>query len=261
MITGILGKKLGMTQIFDDKGKRIPVTVLGAGPCVVQAVKSEKTDGYNAVCLGYQDAKENRINKPQREYLKSKKLKPMKFVKEIRCAQEPGVKVGTEVKNNIFQQGDYLDIEGTSKGKGFQGGMKRCGWSGGKDTHGSMSHRAPGSIGASAYPSRVLKGHPLPGQMGNVRKTVQSLEVIEVDTENNTICVKGAVPGAIGSYLTIRYALKKELAPRIQPEEPEEEVQEEVAEPVEQSKEEVKEEKQEQPKEEPKEEAQEESKE
>jgi len=214
MVNGILGKKLGMTQIFDDDGNRIPVTVLEAGPCVVQDVRTAEKDGYNAVKLGFGETKESRLKKPQREELKRKKLKPMKFVSEIRCQDAPDVEVGAEITNKLLQKGDYLDVVGTTKGKGFQGGMKRHNWAGGKESHGSMSHRAPGSIGASAYPSRVIKGHPLPGHMGNETCTVQNLEVVDVDTGNNTISVKGAVPGANGGYLVMKFSKKKPIAPR-----------------------------------------------
>ena len=203
-----------MTQVFEEDGARVSVTVLEAGPCLVQGVKTREKDGYDAVQMGYGDTKEKRVKKPQREYLKANNLKPKKFVREIRCSESPDVKMGDEVTNEIFQRGDFLDVTGVSKGKGFQGGMKRCGWSGGKESHGSMSHRVPGSIGASAYPSRVIKGHGMPGHMGNKQVTVQNLEVVDVNTENNTVSVKGAVPGADGTYLVIRYAKKKCLAPR-----------------------------------------------
>jgi len=215
MGSGILGKKIGMTQIFDEDGNRVGVTVLEAGPCTVQCVKTLDRDGYNAVQLGFGDTKENRIKKPQRMYLKKNKLKPKKFVREFRLEEVSDVKVGDEVTNSIFQKGDFLDVEGRSKGKGFQGGMKRCGWKGGQGTHGSMSHRAPGSIGASSYPSRVMKGHGMPGHLGNTRTTVQNMRVVDVNTENNTIAVKGALPGANGTYLKIRYAKKRVLSPRI----------------------------------------------
>jgi large subunit ribosomal protein L3 len=227
MIPGLLGKKIGMTQVFDGDGNRVPVTVLEVGPCLVQAVKSNEKDGYTAVQLGYDDTKEKRVKKPQREYLKANKLDPKKFVKEIRCEGAPEVKVGDKLTNRIFQKGDYLDVVGTSKGKGFQGGMKRWNWSGGGETHGSMSHRAPGSIGQSSYPSRVFKGMHMAGHMGDDRITVQNLEVIEVDAENNTVMVRGAVPGSNGSYIIVKYAKKKPVAERIQPEVVEEEVAEE----------------------------------
>jgi large subunit ribosomal protein L3 len=214
MIPGILGKKIGMTQIFTEDGVKMTVTVLEAGPCTVQVVKVSETDGYNAVQLGFNDAKESRVKKPQREYLRSKGLKPKKFVSEIRYDGTPDVKVGDEITNRIFQAGDMLDVMGTSKGKGFQGGMRRWGWSGGGDTHGSMSHRAPGSIGQSSYPSRVFRGLRMAGQMGAERVTVQNLEVVEVNSDDNTVLVKGAVPGANGSYVVIRYAKKRPVAPR-----------------------------------------------
>ena len=223
MIKGLLGKKIGMTQIFDENGNKIPVTVLEAGPCIVQGVKvSEKEDGYDAVQLGFEDVKEKRLKKPQREQVKALKLTPKRFVREIRCDEQPDVKVGDEVTNTIFQKGDYLDVTGTSKGKGFQGGVKRHGWAGGKASHGSMHHRAPGSMGASSYPSRVVKGHALPGHMGHATTTVQNLQVIDIDEENNTVIVKGAIPGPNGSYLVIKYAKKKPLAARVEKKQEEE---------------------------------------
>jgi large subunit ribosomal protein L3 len=218
MIQGLLGKKLGMTQIFTEEGGKVPVTVIEAGPCTVQSVKTTERDGYEAVQLGFANTGENNIKKPQREVLKSKKLPPKKYVKEVPCDSVSEIEIGAVVTNLMFQVGDYVDITGTSKGKGFQGGVKRHGWSGGKETHGSKSHRAPGSIGQSSSPSRVFKGMGMPGQMGNERKTVQNVRVIDVNNDNNTIAVKGAVPGANKSYLIIKYALKKELAPRVQPE-------------------------------------------
>lgn len=214
MIPGILGKKIGMTQIFTEDGLKVAVTVLEAGPCTVQVVKVAETDGYNAVQLGYDETRESRVKKPQREYLKAKNLKPKKFVSEIRYEAVPDVNVGDEITNGIFQVGDMLDVIGTSKGKGFQGGMKRHNWNGGGDTHGSMSHRAPGSIGQSSFPSRVFKGMRMAGHMGAAQITVQNLEVVEVNSEDNTVLVKGAVPGANGSYLVIKYAKKKKIAPR-----------------------------------------------
>jgi len=214
MVPGILGKKIGMTQIFDKSGNRVAVTVLEAGPCVVRSVKNVERDGYNAVQLSFGDTKASRIKKPQRMYLEKNKLMPKKFVREFRLEEESGNKVGDQITNDIFQEGDFLDIVGRSKGKGFQGGMKRWGWSGGRASHGSMSHRVPGSIGASSYPSRVMKGQSMPGHLGNARTTTQNLKVVDVNTENNTIAVKGAVPGADGTYLIIRYARKRVLTPR-----------------------------------------------
>ena len=242
MIPGILGKKIGMTQVFKEDGDRVSVTVIEAGPCTVQAVKTVDKDGYSALQLGFDETKEMRLNKPQRESLKAKNLKPKKFVREIRTQEEVDVKVGDEVTNSIFQAGDYLDVTGTSKGKGFQGGMKRHGWKGGKETHGSMSHRAPGSIGQSSYPSRVFKGLGMAGHMGSERVTIQNLEVIDVDKENNTILVEGGVPGVNGTYLILRYANKKPIAERVQEEVPEEETAEEAQAQEETPAEEVKEE-------------------
>ena len=146
--------------------------------------------------------------------MKNNNLKPKKFVKEIVCKENIDLKLGQEITNEIFQIGDFIDITGTSKGKGFQGGVKRHGWSGGKATHGSRTHRAPGSIGASAYPSRVIKGHNMPGHMGNEKITVQNVKILLIDKEKNVVVVKGSVPGANGSYLVLKYALKKTLAPR-----------------------------------------------
>lgn len=214
MINGILGKKIGMTQVFDEKGMWIPVTVIEAGPCIVQDVKTVSKHGYNAIQIGYGDKKEKRVKKPQREILKAKGLKAKRFVKEFRCEKEPELKTGDEVNVSVFQKGDFLDAIAISKGKGYQGGMKRCNWKGGCDTHGSMSHRAPGSIGASTFPSKVDKGHGFPGQMGNEQVTVQNLEVVDVDDKAFTVTVKGAVPGANGNFVMLRFAKKKKLAPR-----------------------------------------------
>lgn len=214
MITGILGKKIGMTQIFDEKGTWLPVTVLEAGPCVVQDVKTATKHGYNAVLLGFDDKKEKAVKKPQREDLKKKGLKAKRYVHEVRCAKEGEAKIGDVIAVSMFQKGDFLDVIGISKGKGYQGGMKRCNWKGSGDTHGSMSHRAPGSIGASTFPSKVDKGHGFPGQMGSARITVQNLEVVDVDADKFTITVKGAVPGANGKYLMLRFAKKMKMAAR-----------------------------------------------
>lgn len=209
MVKGILGKKIGMTQIFDENEALVPVTLLEAGPCVVQAVKSAEKDGYNAVRLGYADTTEKRLNKPQREELKKNNLKPKKFVREIRMKDKPEVKVGDTVTNSIFKKGDYLDVTGVSKGKGFQGVIKRYGWHGGDAAHGSMFHRAPGTLSTNARLKTIFKGHGLPGHMGHERVTVQNVEVVDVNTENNIMAVKGAVPGANGGYLILMAALKK----------------------------------------------------
>ena len=228
MIQGLLGRKIGMTQIFTEDGIKIPITLIETGPCTVQVVKTQETDGYEAVQLGFLDKKEKRLKKPQREYLKANNLPPKKHVKEVPCDSISEVEVGAVITNTMFQAGDFVDIVGTTIGKGFQGGVKRHGWAGGPKTHGSNCHRAPGSIGQSSYPSRVFKGMHMSGQMGNETKTTQNIEIIEVNAEDNTIAVKGAVPGSNNSFLTIKYALKKDLAPRIQPEEKTESVSEGV---------------------------------
>lgn len=217
MITGILGKKIGMTQVFDENGDRISVTVLEAGPCTVQDIKNKEKHGYTAVQLGYDDIPVKKLNKPQAKNLEKKNLKAKRFVKEIRCLDVSNINIGDEVKNNIFRKGDYLDIIGISKGKGFQGGMKRCNWYGGCETHGSMSHRRPGSIGASSFPKRVHKGHPFPGHMGSDKVTAQNIEVVYVDADAATIAVNGSVPGANGAYLTIKLAKKKKFSDKPKP--------------------------------------------
>jgi large subunit ribosomal protein L3 len=214
MINGILGKKVGMTHIFEEDGKRMTVTLIEAGPCVVHGIRTAEKNGYSAVQLGFDPRKEKGVRKPEMGYLKSKGLKPMRFVREVGCDDLSSVKIGDQVTNSAFQRGDFVDVIGTSKGKGYQGGVKRCGWKGGMASHGNMSHRVPGSIGASSFPSRVHKGHPFPGQMGFERETVQNLKVLIVDQEAETIAVNGAVPGAKGSYVIIRFAKKKPMAPR-----------------------------------------------
>lgn len=223
MVPGLLGKKIGMTHIFDEDGIRTPVTVVKVGPCQVLSVRTPAKNGYAAVQLGFDKVKEKNMKKPQREYSKKNGLDFVRFVREIRCEDDPEVKMGDVISSTIFQKGDHVDVTGTTKGKGFQGGMKRCGWSGGKESHGSMSHRVPGSIGASSYPSKVTKGHGMPGQMGTDTETVQNIEVMDVDKDNDTITVKGSLPGATGGYLVVRYALKKPLAERVVTEEPAEE--------------------------------------
>ncbi|MBI4846661.1 MAG: 50S ribosomal protein L3 [Candidatus Omnitrophica bacterium] len=206
---GILGKKTRMTQVFKDDGICIPITVINAGPCVVVQVKSKDNDGYCAVQLGYQDKRPKRTNKPQAGHFKKNNISPKQYTKEIRISQNEKIEIGQTVAVDIFKEGDFVDVTGMSIGKGFQGGMKRWGWSGGPESHGSMSHRRIGSAGANTSPGRIVKGHPMPGHMGNSKVTVQNLEVIKVDKENNTLLVKGAVPGHKGTLLIIRKAKKK----------------------------------------------------
>jgi large subunit ribosomal protein L3 len=208
-MVGILGKKIGMTQIFKDGGQIVPVTIVAAGPCSILQLKTKQKDGYNAIQLGFEDTKASRLNKPLAEKFKKIKVSPKKFIKEISMLDVQGFRVGQCLDVSEFKPGDFVDIVGTSKGHGFQGGIKRWHWSGGPKSHGSMSHRAPGSIGASAFPSRVYKGHHLPGHMGNQKVTVQNLEVIQVDKEKHLLVVKGSVPGHRNSYLIIKKAKKK----------------------------------------------------
>ena len=208
MISGILGKKIGMTQIF-KAGKCIPVTVIAAGPCTVLQVKTAERDGYCALQLGFDDQKESRVNKAKIGHAKKHAhTAPKKFVKELRWDGKEEVEPGHTITVNVFEKMRYVDIVGTSKGKGFQGCMKRHGFSGGSQTHGQSDRkRAPGSIGCSATPSRVVKGKKMSGQMGNVRCTAKNLEIIDIDEQQNTIAVRGAVPGSNGGYLLIKKSL------------------------------------------------------
>jgi large subunit ribosomal protein L3 len=206
MVNGIIGKKLGMTQLFADDGTVTPVTVIKAGPCVVVQKKTVGTDGYNAVQLGLvEDRPPRRINKPTEGHFKKAGVPPTRVLREVRIYEsEEATNVGDKVLVDLFNENDLVDIVGTSKGRGFAGFIKRHGFAGGRATHGSMFHRAPGSIGASAFPSRVIKGSRMAGHMGNERRTAKNLRVVSVDLENNLLMVRGAVPGPSGSYLLIR---------------------------------------------------------
>ena len=203
----IIGKKVGMTQIFDEKGYVIPVTVIEAGPCLVAQVKSEETDGYNAVQLGFGEVKDKHINKPEKGHFAKSKLSAKKHLREFR-ADSIDVKVGDEVKADVFEAGDKIDVQGTSKGKGFQGVIKRHGQHRGPMGHGSMYHRRPGSMGSTSTPGRVFKGKKLPGHMGVQTVTIQNLDVVRVDMDKNVILVKGSVPGPKGAILKIKSAVK-----------------------------------------------------
>ena len=203
-MTGLLGKKIGMTQIFAEDGRRVSVTAIEAGPCPILAVKP------NCIQLGFDLAKENRVKKPISGYFKKINIAPRKFIKELPKESDREYKVGEELKVDLFKPGDFVDIIGTSIGKGFQGGMKRWHWHGGPKTHGSTSHRRVGSIGSTTTPGRVWKGHHMPGHMGARRTTLQNLQVIKTDVENNLLLVEGAVPGHKNSYLIIREAKKKQ---------------------------------------------------
>ncbi|MEE3138572.1 MAG: 50S ribosomal protein L3 [Acidobacteriota bacterium] len=208
MVTGIIGKKVGMTQLFDEGGRVRPATVIKAGPCVVVQAKTSTKDGYEAVQLGLVEEGPARVTKPIAGHFKKAELPPTRILREV--ATVPGgepMKPGDQVLASMFAGGDRVDVIGTGRGKGFQGVMKRHGFSGGRATHGSMFHRAPGSIGASSYPSRVIKGMRGPGRMGGRRVTVRSLQVVRVDEENHLLIVQGAVPGAPGSYVLVRKAI------------------------------------------------------
>lgn len=208
MNKGLIGKKLGMTQIFDEQGKVIPVTVIEAGPCVVAQVKTVETDGYNAIQLGFGDVKESKINKPEKGHFAKAGLEAKKHLREFRLESVEGVKVGDEVKADAFEAGEKVDVQGTSKGKGFQGVIKRHGQSRGPMGHGSMYHRRPGSMGPTSTPGRVFKGKKLPGHMGSQTITIQNLEVVRVDLDKNVILVKGSVPGAKGAILKLKTSVK-----------------------------------------------------
>ena len=208
MKKGIIGRKIGMTQIFDEKGNVIPVTVIEAGPCVVAQVKTVETDGYNAVQLGFGDVKDKHINKPEAGHFAKAKLANKKHLREFRLDSIEGIKVGDEVKADVFEAGEKIDVQGTSKGKGFQGVIKRHGQHRGPMGHGSMYHRRPGSMGSTSTPGRVFKGKKLPGHMGRNTVTIQNLDVVKVDMDKNVILVKGSVPGAKGSILKVKSAVK-----------------------------------------------------
>lgn len=196
-----------MTQIFTEQGEVIPVTVVEAGPVVVTQIKTTENDGYTAIQVGFQDAKEKSLNKPQKGHLAAANTLK-KHLKEFRVDSVEEYTVGQEIKADLFAAGELIDVTGISKGKGFQGPIKRHGQSRGPETHGSRYHRRPGSMGACSYPGRVFKNKKLAGHMGSVKVTVQNLEVVRVDADKNFILVKGAIPGAKGSVVTIKEAVK-----------------------------------------------------
>ncbi len=208
MKKGIIGKKIGMTQIFDEKGNVVPVTVIEATPNVVAQVKTVETDGYNSIQLGYGEVKDKHINKPEKGHFAKAGLTAKKHLREFRVEDVANYKVGDEVKADIFEAGEKIDVQGTTKGKGFQGVIKRHGQHRGPMGHGSMYHRRPGSMGSTSTPGRVFKGKKLPGHMGRVTVTIQNLDVVRVDMDKNVILVKGSVPGAKGAILKIKSAVK-----------------------------------------------------
>lgn len=207
MTKGILGRKIGMTQVFAENGDLIPVTVVEASPNVVLQVKSVETDGYEAIQLGFEDKREKLSNKPHKGHVSKANTAPKRFVKEFNGVDVAGYEVGQEVKVDIFAEGEIVDVTGISKGKGFQGAIKRHGQSRGPMAHGSRYHRRPGSMGPVA-PNRVFKGKLLPGRMGGEQITVQNLQIVQVDTERNLLLIKGNVPGARKALLKIKGAVK-----------------------------------------------------
>ncbi len=208
MEKAILGTKIGMTQLFDEDGKVIPVTVVEAGPCTVVQKKTNETDGYEAIQVGFGNVKEKKLNKPQKGHFAKADVAARKFLKEFRLNDISAYNVGDEIKADVFAAGDNIDVTGTSKGKGFAGPMKRWGLHRGPMAHGSGYHRGSGSMGACSTPGRVMKGKKLPGHMGNVQVTVQNLEIVKVDAEKNLLLIKGAVPGNKGGLVVIKNSVK-----------------------------------------------------
>jgi len=206
---GLIGRKVGMTQVFGDDGNHVPVTVIQAGPCTVVGVRTREQHGYDALQLGFETKK--KMSKPDAGVFKKANVSPMRVVREIRLEKPEQVaayQVGQTLTAELFTAGELVDVVAVTKGKGFQGGVKRFGWAGGDSTHGSMFHRAPGSIGASSDPSRVWPGHRLPGRMGGVQRTVLNVTVARVMPEQNLVLIRGAVPGANGTLVMIRKSIK-----------------------------------------------------
>jgi len=222
MLTGIIGKKIGMTQLFAADGTVTPGTVIKAGPCVVVQAKTAQTDGYEAVQVGFVEERPARVRKPLAGHYKKANVPPTRVRRELGIASgaeapKPGDQV---LVNAVFNSGDRVDVIGISRGKGFQGVVKRHNFGGGAATHGSMFHRAPGSIGASSFPSRVVKGMRAAGRMGGERVTIRNLKVVSIDAENNLLVVHGAVPGAPGGYVVVRKAVAAKREPKPQAEKP-----------------------------------------
>ncbi|MGB4703654.1 MAG: 50S ribosomal protein L3 [Candidatus Saccharicenans sp.] len=204
MIEGIIGRKVGMTQVFDEEGNVIPVTVIKAGPCTVIQKKTKEKDGYEAIQLGLVEKPKKKPRKPELGHFKKAESPVLKVLKEVKYKGPVDLKEGDQVLVDIFEVGEKVHVVGISKGKGFQGVVKRHGFAGGPAAHGSMFHRRPGSIGASSFPSRVIKGMRMGGRMGGDRVTVRNLKVVQIDKENNLLVVKGAVPGANGGVVLIK---------------------------------------------------------
>ncbi|MGB9802963.1 50S ribosomal protein L3 [Desulfofundulus sp.] len=207
MPKGILGRKVGMTQIFNDAGQAIPVTVIEAGPCIVVQKKTPERDGYSAIQLGFVEKPERLVNKPLKGHFAKAGVRPLRYLREIRVENAEDYQVGQEIKADVFTIGERVDVVGTSRGRGFAGGIKRHGFHRGPMAHGSKYHRRPGSLGAKG-PARVFKGRKLPGHYGVERVTVQNLEVVRVDPERNLLAVKGSVPGPRGGLLLVKETVK-----------------------------------------------------
>lgn len=208
-MSGLIGKKIGMTQIFDEEGRQIAVTVVEVGPCVVVQRKTLKIDGYDAVQLGFEDQKKHRLNGPERGRFDKAEVAPKKILREFRVQMDDDVKAGEELLVNVFDSVTHVDVVATTKGRGYSGVMKRWNFGGGRATHGSHMKRTGGSIGQCVSPARVMKNRKMPGQFGNKRMTLQNVKIISVRTDDNVILLKGAVPGPNGGTLEIRKALKK----------------------------------------------------
>ena len=209
MQKGIIGKKIGMTQIFDEAGKVIPVTVVEAGPCVVVQKKTVENDGYEAVQLGYEDIPERKLSKPEMGHLNKAGVAPKKYLREFDLENAAELNAGDIIKADTFKKGDFVDVTGTTKGKGFAGTIKRWGFKSYRRTHGShKNERRPGSVGACATPSRILKGKRMAGRMGHVTATTQNLTVVSADVENGILAIKGAIPGPKGGIVLVRSAVK-----------------------------------------------------
>ncbi|MDW7739593.1 MAG: 50S ribosomal protein L3 [Bacillota bacterium] len=207
MTKAILARKVGMTQVYDENGRVVPVTVLEAGPCHVVQVKNMDKDGYNSIQLGFTNKKEQRVNRPLKGHFQQAKVKPLRYLREFRVDDSSGYTPGQEIKADSFSAGDYVDVSAIARGKGFAGSIKKLGFSRGPKTHGSHYHRGPGSLGAVA-PARVFKGRLLPGRMGGWRRTVQRLFVVEADAEKNILLVKGSVPGPKGGLVEVKESVK-----------------------------------------------------
>ena len=209
MIGGLLGKKLGMTQLYTDDGTVVPVTAIQAGPCQIMQIKTEEHDGYSAIQIGFHDRKRKNATKPESGHARAAKTEPKYFIREIRSGEDEQLELGQTIGVDIFNDVESVDVIGRTKGKGFQGSIKRHGFHGHSASHGvSKVHRAPGSIGGASDPARVFKGTRMPGQMGNARHTAQNLKVVRIEPEKNLLLVRGSVPGPNGGYLIIRPSRK-----------------------------------------------------